>query len=195
MKLIIGLGNPGEKYQYTRHNIGFWLLEELAKDWKIHFHRKMDCESLLAEGKIGEKSFILAKPLTYMNNSGRAAEKLLQSFGLSHQDTLVILDDVFLKLGMLRFRLQGSSGGHKGLASILSMCQSNEFPRLRLGVGLPQEEGKDYADYVLSPFELEELEETRRMIETAQTCVSIFISQGSMALQKWLSDYQSRKQI
>lgn len=178
MKLIVGLGNPGEGYEFSRHNIGFWAIDQLAKAWGIKFHRKKAFESGIGEGDYKGVSVLLIKPLTYMNRSGEAVSKILESFKLSPQDVLVILDDIFLPLGVSRFRLTGSSGGHKGLQSIIDVCGTKEVHRLRLGVGLPKDRAQTWADHVLGPFERDELEMARQMVEEARDIVAVYITRG-----------------
>ena len=193
LRLIVGLGNPGDRYQFSRHNIGFWVLDELAKKWQLSFHRERASASLMCKGTLEEMPFLLVKPLTYMNNSGEAVLKFLKSFELSPQETLVILDDIFLPLGVLRFRSKGSSGGHNGLQSILKACNSPEIPRLRLGVGLPEDKTQGWVDHVLDPFSRDELEQVRKMVQGALDVVGVFVSDGATGAQKWLTDHQAKR--
>lgn len=193
MRMLVGLGNPDEKYHATRHNVGFWVMDELARACDIRFRRESRWESLVAEGKRAGQDFLLVKPATYMNHSGRAFRKILEYFKLSGQESLVILDDVFLKLGHLRFRPRGSSGGHKGLLSILESCATLEIPRLRMGVGLPEDKEEDYAKHVLSPFSLSELDSTEKMVQKACKFVMAFVGEGLDTAEKCLSDAQSKE--
>jgi PTH1 family peptidyl-tRNA hydrolase len=195
LRLIVGLGNPGDRYQFSRHNIGFWVLDELAKKWQLSFRHERASASLMCKGNLEEVPFLLVKPLTYMNNSGEAVLKFLKSFELSPQETLVILDDIFLPLGVLRFRPKGSSGGHNGLQSILKACNSTEIPRLRLGVGLPEDKTQGWVDHVLDPFSRDELEQVRKMVQVALDVVDAFVSDGAAEAQKWLNDHQSKKKL
>lgn len=193
MKLVVGLGNPGERYEHSRHNIGFSTVEALAKDLGARFRHQREFESLVAEGRLLEEPYLLVKPLTYMNQSGRAVSKIVRYFELSLDETLVILDDIFLKIGLLRFRQRGSSGGQKGLQSILDSCESAGIPRLRMGVGLPEDQDRGWVEHVLSSFPRDQLEQVRSMIYEGAAFSQVFISKGSEEAQKWLSDHQSRK--
>ena len=193
MKLVVGLGNPGERYEHSRHNIGFSTVETLAKDLGAHFRHQREFESLVAEGRLLGEPYLLVKPLTYMNQSGRAVSKIVRYFELSLDETLVILDDIFLKIGLLRFRQKGSSGGQKGLQSILDSCESPGIPRLRMGVGLPQDQGRGWVEHVLSSFPRDQLEQVRSMIHEGAAFSQVFISKDSEEARKWLSDHQSRK--
>jgi PTH1 family peptidyl-tRNA hydrolase len=195
LRFVVGLGNPGDRYQFSRHNIGFWVLDEYAKKCGLSFHRDRISESLVCEKTASEAPVLLIKPLTYMNRSGEAVLKLLKSFKLSPQETLVILDDIFLGLGVLRFRLKGSAGGHNGLRSILEACASTDIPRLRIGVGLPQDKSQGWVDHVLDPFSRDELEQVRETVGLTLGLVNAFVSKGAIEAQKWLSDLQSKKNL
>lgn len=150
LKVIVGLGNPGPEYASTRHNAGWWVLDELASTWGLG-RFKREKESALASGRVEPYIVRLLKPLTYMNRSGRVVAPLsrLRSFDVT-RDLLVVVDDVALEPGRIRFRSEGSAGGHNGLKSIESLLGSRTYPRLRVGVGsAPQ--GADLADWVLAP--------------------------------------------
>lgn len=193
MKLIVGLGNPGERYQHSRHNMGFWVVDALAEKDNLHFRRQSECESLIAQSSLSGESFLLAKPLTYMNQSGRAFSKLLKTFEISTDNVLVILDDIFLRTGLLRFRPKGSAGGHHGLESILEACPNIPIARLRLGVGFPQNQSQGWVEHVLGPFERDELERVPGMIQRAIGVVESFVIEGAESAQKWLSDFQPKE--
>ena len=135
LRLILGLGNPGERYRDTRHNVGFRVVEELARRRGVRL-RTAECASLVGEGP----ELVLAQPQTYMNRSGYAARCLLERRGLAPQDLLIVFDDVHLPLGRLRLRPSGSPGGHRGMESVLENLRSAEVPRLRLGVGPTEQE-------------------------------------------------------
>jgi PTH1 family peptidyl-tRNA hydrolase len=171
MWLFLGLGNPGRSYKFTRHNAGFLLVEKLSEDWDIPLRRSSHL-SLWGEGKRDGEKIILAKPLTYMNKSGEAAASLSTGFKIPPSNCLVICDDLDLPLGTIRLRKKGGSGGHKGLQSIIDLLQTNEFPRLRLGIGRPEKKGEE-DKYVLSSFTEEEwdvfvevLERGKKALET-----------------------------
>ena len=193
MKMVVGLGNPGAQYQDSRHNVGFWVADELARRWGRSFKQDKAHESWICQAAFGDETCLLVKPVTYMNQSGRAVTSLLKYFKLSVQEILVILDDIFLSLGTLRLRLEGSSGGQKGLQSVLDVCQSMQIPRLRVGVGLPEDESQGWAGHVLSPFALDELETVRRAVDLAADAVERFVETDADAALKFINNHQSRQ--
>ena len=194
MKLVVGLGNPGRRYQSTRHNVGFWVVDHLARGRNIRFRFHRDLDAQVAEGEEGEESYWLVKPQSYMNASGPVVRKIVDRFRLSYKDILVILDDIFLDLGVLRIRLKGSSGGQKGLQSIIEACATQELTRLRLGVGSPKDpRNEDWADHVLSTFQLDELESVEKAVSLSAKVSDVFIRSGSSEAYQWLNDFQSRK--
>lgn len=154
MWLFLGLGNPGRSYKFTRHNAGFLLVEKLSEEWSIPLEKSSHL-SLWGKGEKDGEEIILAKPLTYMNRSGEAVASLSTDFKILPSNCLVICDDLDLPLGTIRLRKKGGSGGHKGLQSIIDLLKTEEFPRLRLGIGRPEERGEE-DKYVLSPFKEEE---------------------------------------
>jgi len=154
MILFLGLGNPEKKYQKSRHNLGFRVLDSLAKRLKIKIKAKR-YKSLMGRGRIGKKRIVLAQPLTFMNNSGVAVASLVRRLKIPLKNLVVVCDDIDLPLGRIRIRRKGGSGGHKGLASINQHLKSNEFPRLRIGIGRPSQ-GMDPKKYVLQDFTKEE---------------------------------------
>jgi peptidyl-tRNA hydrolase, PTH1 family len=148
--LIAGLGNPGANYACNRHNIGFQCVDRLAAKHGLTFSRMMH-RARIATGLIAGRSTVLAKPLTFMNHSGRSVGPLVHWYKLPLDRLLVIYDDLDLPLGTIRIRPSGSAGGHKGVNSIIQVLGSQDFPRLRVGIGRPPS-GWDPADYVLSDF-------------------------------------------
>lgn len=152
MKAVVGLGNPGARYTDTRHNVGFWVVDDLADGatWQ-------ESASYLWATKPGDESLILIKPTTYMNSSGIAVLELSQKFDIDPEDVLVIVDDIHLDVGRLRFRRRGSHGGHNGLRSIVNELGSDAFPRLRIGVGQPPDPD-DLIGHVLGNFSSDEFE-------------------------------------
>ena len=167
--LIVGLGNPGERYARTRHNVGFQALDYLAKRHRLSF-RKARLQGLLARGEIEGHQVALLKPLTYVNRSGDVVAPLLRGYGLPLDRLLIIYDDLDLPLGRIRIREQGSAGGHKGMASIIDLLGS-KIPRLRVGIGRQEE---DPQEYVLSPFTAEErviMEKSYARIAAAIECI------------------------
>jgi PTH1 family peptidyl-tRNA hydrolase len=173
--LVACLGNPGPKYDLTWHNAGFWTADVLAREAGVAFVRAGLFATATLPGGVE-----LAKPLTWMNGSGRAVSALLRLHDLSPSDLLVVCDDVSLTVGRLRLRAGGSAGGHNGLRSIISCLGTDSFPRLRLGIG-PQPGGGDLADFVLSrvPAGLEE--EASLMAHRAADCVGIACRDGLQA--------------
>ena len=175
MKLIVGLGNPGFKYSKTRHNVGFQVVNRLASSYEYSSLQK--CEAIIGEGRIQHKEVILAQPLTYMNKSGKAVRCLVKKYNLDLDDILIIYDDLNLEVGRIRLRTSGSSGGHNGMKSIINQLSSNDFSRLRVGIGRP-EYGFDVANYVLSKFTPEEKEIMDKTLDAAIKAVESFIKFG-----------------
>jgi PTH1 family peptidyl-tRNA hydrolase len=182
LKAIIGLGNPGPKYHGTRHNVGFAVLDELAKRAGVDFE-SAPVEALAARWRRPDgEGVLLAKPMTFMNASGEAVGGLLRYFKIEAADLLVVVDEVQLPLGKVRARARGSAGGHNGLKSVIAHV-GEEFSRLRLGVGRgPEGPGgkarRDLADHVLSRFDDEERAEVEKMIARATEAAEMFITRG-----------------
>ncbi len=171
--LIVGLGNPGERYAFTRHNVGFQALDHLAKRHHLSF-RKTRGPGLLARGEIEGHRVALLKPLTYMNRSGNVVAPLLRGYGLPLDRLLVVYDDLDLPLGSIRIREQGSAAGHKGMISIIDLL-GPEIPRLRVGIGRKEE---DPQEYVLSPFTAEERVIMEKSYERLTEAVECIIREG-----------------
>jgi PTH1 family peptidyl-tRNA hydrolase len=168
MNLIIGLGNPGKAYANNRHNIGFRCLNKLAKVYGIPLAQR-GCQAQFGIGQIADTEVVLAKPRTFMNLSGKSVKLLMQRFQVAPSNVLIIHDDLDLPLGKLRLYSGGGSGGHKGVESIITEVGSRDFPRVRVGIGRPQE-GGDATVYVLSDFSPEEravIEDTIAMVTEA----------------------------
>jgi PTH1 family peptidyl-tRNA hydrolase len=176
LRLIVGLGNPGKRYALARHNLGFWVVEQLAREHGFG-PVKIWRNALIAEGQLGTKQVILAQPLTYMNRSGLAVTQLANFFKISFPHILVICDDLDLPTGAIRIRPQGGSGGHKGLASIISELGTEQFPRLRLGIGRPPI-AEEVTNYVLKPFTREEKQEIEQAVANAVKAVVVFVEEG-----------------
>lgn len=172
----MGLGNPGVQYALTRHNTGFWVIDELAARGKVSL-RDIAGRSCWARTLFAGEEVILAKPLTFMNRSGLAARALLRRFSLGPENLMVIYDDLDLPLGRLRLRPKGGSGGHRGLASVISFLETEDFPRLRLGIGRP-EGTKSGADYVLSFFTPAEKEQMLEAVLLAADALEVFLARG-----------------
>ena len=154
MFLILGLGNPGPRYELTRHNAGFLVLDNLADKYKIKLTQNK-YRSLYGEGEIKGLPVILAKPMTYMNESGKAVKALISAFNLSPDQILVTHDDIDLPLGKIKTKVKGGDGGQLGIRSTIETLRTKEFYRVRIGVDRP-EDREDIVDYVLSPFSKED---------------------------------------
>jgi PTH1 family peptidyl-tRNA hydrolase len=174
--LIVGLGNPGREYRDTRHNIGFMVVDKIAKDLGVDFTRAQ-AKALVTDGSHQGHKIYLAKPQTYMNKSGHATRTLLQFYKLDFEDLLVIYDDVDLPFGTIRLKPSGGSGGHKGMQSIIKQLGTQDFPRLRLGVGRPPGY-KQAANYVLKPFSRQEAEHLDVFIAGGADASLVFVSEG-----------------
>jgi len=205
VRLVVGLGNPGKQYEYTRHNLGFRVVNALSNQWEIRLTRHK-CLSLIGEKKLSSVScrktfkrttnalnrslslptIILAKPLTFVNDSGEAVKALCDWLKIGKEEILVICDDFNLDKGKLRLRTEGSSGGHNGLESIIESLGSEEFPRLRLGIGRPEED-LDPAEYVLQEFGEQEESLVEELVGRACQVVEAVISDGIDAAmsRKW----------
>lgn len=162
MWVICGLGNPGKEYERTRHNFGFLVLEVLAKKKGLKFEFEPQLEAEIATLK---NRAILVKPLTYMNLSGRAVNKVLKKYHITPQSLLVIHDDLDLPLGRIKLIPKGGAGGHRGVLSIMEALGTGDFPRMKLGVGKPKDQ--DVKEYVLSPFSEAEMSVVERVVERA----------------------------
>jgi PTH1 family peptidyl-tRNA hydrolase len=174
--MIIGLGNPGPAYRHTRHNFGFLALDELADALNIQVKR-LKFKAMLGEGRFGDRKVVLVKPMTFMNESGRAVAPLLRYFKLPLSNILVIHDDLDLPLGTLRLRPSGGTSGQRGMASIITQLGTQEFPRMRLGIGRPPGQ-MDPVDYVLKDFLPSEHELVKIVLQTAVEASQNFINEG-----------------
>ncbi|MNR80374.1 Peptidyl-tRNA hydrolase [compost metagenome] len=177
MKVIVGLGNPGKQYEETRHNAGFMVIERLAKAWGAEARLESKFEALVAEAHFGGQKVILVEPLTYMNLSGRAIQKVLQFYKLTPDDLLVVYDDFALPLGSIRIRIQGSAGGHNGISSIIQCLGTQIFARLRVGVG-PLPPRWSTKDFVLSRFGPAERDDLDQGLNDAVIAVESALTKG-----------------
>jgi len=176
-RLIVGLGNPGADYVYTRHNIGFVVVDTLADKIGADPFQHGRGNVLEAMGRIRGRNIVLAKPLTYMNRSGGAVKALLGGNGLQPEDMLVVYDDIALPVGKLRLRKSGSAGGHNGVQDIIDVLGTDVFPRLRFGIGNDFSRGRQ-ADYVLSPFDSSEDDDVDEGVVRALDAISAFVTEG-----------------
>ncbi len=177
MKFIIaGLGNPGKAYEHTRHNAGFMAVDELGRRHGIEIRQEKH-SALIGKGRIDSCEAVLAKPQTFMNESGRSVAAVVRDSYLTASELIVIHDDLDLSLGFVRIKIGGGHGGHNGLRSIIECLGTAEFARIRIGIGRP-EPGIDPADYVLSAFKPDERQGARHAVEKAADAVSEVVSQG-----------------
>ena len=153
MFLIVGLGNPGKEYEDTRHNIGFKVIDNIAKEYNIEINRQK-FKGVYGEGFINNKKVMLLKPTTYMNLSGESVREVIDFYNLENSEVIVIYDDISLEVGKLRIRDKGSAGGHNGIKSIIAHLGSDIFPRIKVGIGQPN---GDLVKYVLGKFTKEEM--------------------------------------
>lgn len=185
--VLVGLGNPGEEYAKTRHNVGFDVLDLLATRWGATFERSNLLTGLVANASprgLPAARVRLVKPTTYMNLSGTAYARALKVFEAPVEGALVVLDDFALDFGRLRFRAEGSSGGHNGLKSIEGSLGSKAYPRLRIGIG-PVPSGRDPADFVLSRYNAAERKELPFLLESAADAVETWLRDGiAKAMEK-----------
>jgi PTH1 family peptidyl-tRNA hydrolase len=178
MKLIVGLGNPGREYRDTRHNVGFMVIDELARRYGLSFAMApSQVPDAFVAKRYGADPLLVAKPLTFMNRSGDAVAALARYYGVESTDMLVVVDEVALPFGKLRARARGSAGGHNGLKSIVERLGTQEFPRLRLGIGRGDSR-RDLADHVLSTFEPGERAELETFIARAADAAEMFAVNG-----------------
>ncbi|MBI4621261.1 MAG: aminoacyl-tRNA hydrolase [Desulfobacterales bacterium] len=177
MKLVVGLGNPGEYYKLTRHNIGFLIVERLAQENNIEFSRKK-FHSAIGEVSILDQRIILAKPLTYMNLCGEAVKKMLNYFGIDPEALIVVHDDLDMEFGKIKIKEKGGHGGHNGVRSIISILGTNGFLRLKLGIGRPIT-NKTAKDYVLGSFEGEQLDFLPELVQLGEKALVSIITQGA----------------
>lgn len=177
MKLIVGLGNPGSKYADTRHNVGFKAARALADRYGVRLNTKT-FNSFIGKGRVFSEDVVIALPQTYMNMSGEAVRMISMRGKTEPKDILVICDDVNLELGIIRIRPEGSSGGHKGLESIIEHMGNRGFSRLRIGIG--KDTGNpDLSGYVLAPFKKSEIKALEAAIESAVECCEEWIKEGA----------------
>jgi len=177
-KLIVGLGNPGLQYRWTRHNLGFLVLEAIAVQQKISWRSSASNQGMLAKVVIEDVDCSLLMPTTFMNNSGLSVKTLADRSGTSPENILIVCDDLSLAFGKIRLRPSGSHGGHNGLKSIIQDLGSNQFARLRMGIDAPKDTA-DTVDYVLSNFTPAEKKALPDFINHALDCVTCWVTEGA----------------
>ncbi len=176
LTIIVGLGNPGKKYENTRHNVGFCTIDYLSAKYGIKVNR-LKHKALTGDGNIKGERVLLVKPQTFMNLSGESINEITEWYKLPMENLIVIYDDVDLPVGTIRIRPKGSSGTHNGMKSVIYQLQSDEFPRIRIGIGKAPEEW-DLADYVLSRFSGEEASEIAKSVQRAAEAAAMIIQSG-----------------
>lgn len=185
--IIVGLGNPDSKYQNTRHNAGFLAIDRIAEKTSISVDR-MKYKSLVGTGEINGKKVLLMKPQTYMNNSGEAVQEAMNFYKIPIEKVLVIFDDISLDVGKMRIRRKGSDGGHNGIKSIVQLCGSENFPRVKVGVGKKPHPAYDLADWVLSRFTDKEREDLSPVFDNSYEAAKLFLeNQIDKAMNKFNS--------
>jgi len=186
MKLIVGLGNPGRGYANNRHNVGFACVNHFARTQGIRFDRKQG-KARIGTGEVADSKVVLAKPQTYVNLSGQSVSHLIKRFDINLNDLIVIHDDLDLPMGKIRIRQGSSSGGHKGIDSIISSLGSQDFTRLRVGIGRPTTEGfaetseADIVAYVLSNFTPDEKQIIVQVIPRVSEAIYCLLAEGLVA--------------
>jgi peptidyl-tRNA hydrolase, PTH1 family len=190
-KLLVGLGNPGAKYDRTRHNIGFAAIDALAKSWQIPLADTSKFKGAFGEGLgVNGDKIRLLKPSTYMNRSGESIQSVLNWYKLPPESVLVIYDEMDLPVGRIRMRLSGSAGGHNGMKSAIAHLNTQNFPRLRIGIGKPEPtEDKDTISHVLGKFAPAEAAIVSQVLNLVLDAVELSLKQG---VEKAMSLYNSR---
>ena len=175
IRLVVGLGNPGAEYERTRHNIGIMVLDRLAADWRVQWQREQKWGAYWAK----TEHALLVKPMTYMNRSGGPLQMVANFYKIGHAEILPVFVDMALPLGRLRIRLNGSTGGHNGLESIITTFGTDEIPRLRVGIGAPPHPGA--VDFVLGRFFEEEMPVVEKTVTRAAEAVKVAIDKGVLS--------------
>mgnify|MGYP002608501657 CR=1 FL=1 len=189
MYVVVGLGNPGKQYENTRHNVGFNVIDILAKEYDISVtkikHKALIGEGRIGSEKVGTEKVVLVKPVTYMNLSGESLAEIYNFYKVDTSNIVVIYDDIDLDVGKLRIRKKGSAGTHNGMRSIVKCLGSGDFPRVRVGVSKPMK-GQDLADFVLSRFRKEEQADLEIGLEKAYKAVEAMIKENvDIAMNKY----------
>ena len=187
MYLIVGLGNPEQEYANTRHNMGFDVINKISKNYNIEV-TKNKYEGLYGKGEIEGEKVILLKPQTYMNLSGQAVWKFVDYFKISPENIIIIFDDIDIEKGQIKIKKQGSGGSHKGMQSVIQMLGTEKIPRIRVGIGSPENK-KNMVEYVITKIKKEEKELLEPGIEMATEAVKIIIKEG---LDKAMNKYNSK---
>jgi PTH1 family peptidyl-tRNA hydrolase len=174
MRWIVGLGNPGAEYEKTRHNAGFFVVDELARRWNAGAYQNK-CKAWITEASVQGERVALIKPMTYMNLSGESVRAFMAYFKVKLEDAIIVYDDLDTEVGKIRLRYQGGAGGHNGIKSIIQHTGTQTFNRVRMGISRPRP-GSAVADYVLSSFAKAEVPEVKRMVEDAAEAVEFALT-------------------
>lgn len=189
MFLIVGLGNPGKEYEDTRHNIGFKVIDNIAKEYNIEINRQK-FKGTYGEGFINGEKVMLLKPATYMNLSGESVREVLDFYNLDNDEILIIYDDISLELGTLRIREKGSAGGHNGIKSIIAHLGSDIFPRIKVGVGQPN---VNLVKYVLGKFTKEEMNVLEQSIEASTKATIEILKSDTKTAMNMYNGFKANK--
>ncbi len=177
-RLIVGLGNPGKEYEYTRHNLGFLAVQAFAEQENLKWESNPYCKGDVTRGELDNQKFFLLLPYTFMNNSGIAVKHLVKEKDIALENILVVCDDLHVEFGQLRLRTQGSAGGHNGLTSIIHHLNSNNFSRLRVGIGHGKPIDRDkMVDFVLGEFSSSEKKKIAVIADNAANCCRAWLTQ------------------
>lgn len=191
MRAVFGIGNPGSRYENTRHNAGFIILDRFAEKRRLSFLPGKE-NYYYTRGAIGSSSFILIKPTTYVNLSGQAAAHIINELNIRPEEFLVVYDDINLETGNIRLRKSGGDGGHNGMHSLIYYLETDNFPRLRFGIGNNFDKG-DMAQYVLSPFKKEELQNLDDSFSLSESLIEEFIKGGFQDSLNFFSKFKQSK--
>jgi peptidyl-tRNA hydrolase, PTH1 family len=191
MFLVVGLGNPGREYEDTRHNIGFKVVDNIAKEYNIEINRQK-FKGTYGEGFIDGEKVILLKPTTYMNLSGESVREVVDFYNLDNEDVLVIYDDISLEIGTLRIREKGSAGGHNGIKSIIAHLGSEIFPRIKVGVGQPK---GDLVKHVLGKFTKEETDVLNESVNVSTKAAKEIIKTDTKTAMNQFNGFKANNAI
>lgn len=189
-RLIVGLGNPGREYEYTRHNLGFLVVEKLAKKLELKFSNSSFTKALMAQGNDQDKPVVLLLPQAYMNNAGSAVKQVVVRKNVDLKNILVVMDDIHFDFGQIKLRAKGSDGGHNGLTSIIEHLASEDFARLRLGIGSPARRDA-MVDYVLGKFTTKEKKDLDNFVNEAVECCLLWLRDG---INKAMGQFNKKKE-
>lgn len=187
-KLIVGLGNPGDRYENTKHNVGFMFIDRIAKKENLSFSHDKIFQAAIASTFLNGEKVYLVKPLTFMNESGKAVYALLTYYGLHQEDLVVIYDDLDMAVGKVRFRQKGSAGGHNGIKSIVKYLGSQEFDRIKIGIGRPKN-GMTVVQHVLSHFDSEDRIQIESSLDKLEDFVDFYVQENDA--EKIMRKYNS----